>query len=323
MRHIAAFRALFFALALLVQHVAVAQTYPHRPITLIVPFGAGGATDLSARKIAELLGRQLGQPVVVENKPGAGGIVGMAALARAKPDGYTLGWAGNSPLTIAPYLSKHAPYDPTKFAPVSLACLSSFVYAARPSLGVSNLQGLVALARKRPGAITFASTGVGTSTHMLTELLASVSGIKLLHVPYKSELEGATALMAGDTDMMVMSAPIGLPLYASGKLLPMASTGSARLQSSLNVPTVAEAGYPSLQMELFFGLVAPANTPTQIVDRLNSEMQKAIANPSYAEVMHKAGYSAAGGSVEDFTNLINRHAKEWQALIKKNSISIE
>lgn len=298
--------------------------FPARPITLVVPFAAGGGTDMSARKVAEIMGRGLGQPVIVENKPGAGGPIGLTAVSRAAADGYTLGWAGNSPLTIAPYVSRKPPYDPEKaFVPVSLACTSSFTYMARKGLGVKTLPELVALARKEPGRISFASSGVGTSTQMLSELLKVAAQIDLLHVPFKGESEGIQAMLSGQVDMMATGTEGALAQQQGGKLVSLAVTAPARVAAAPDLPTVAEAGYPGLQLELFYGLVAPAGTPAAVVERLNAEMRKAVADPSFVEMMRKSGYEARSGSPKDFAALLARHSQQWRAVIARNNISID
>lgn len=303
---------------------AKSDVYPTRPITLIVPFAAGGATDISARKISEILVKLLGQPIVVENRAGAGGLIGMTAVARATPDGYTLGWGGNSPLTIAPFLSKKPPYDPAKaFAPISLACVSSFTYTVRKGLGVQSMKQLVELARARPGQVTFASSGVGTSTHMLGELLKTTARVDLLHVPYKGETEGFQGMFSGQVDVMATSTPGVMAQLQAGRIVGLATTGNSREAQSPSIPTVSEAGFPDLQMELFFGLVAPAGTPQSIVDRLNSEMKKAVADPAFAEVMKRAGYSAQSSSASEFSILLNRHATKWRKVILENRISTD
>lgn len=303
---------------------ALAAAYPSRPITLIVPFAAGGGTDMSARKIGELLTKALGQPVVVDNKPGAGGMIGMQMLARAVPDGYTLGWAGNSPLTIGPYVTKRPLYDPQRaFTPVALACVSSFTYTARKGLGVRTLPELVALARKEPGRITYASSGQGTSTQMLSELLKVAANIDLLHIPYKGESEGIQAMLSGQVDTMALSSDGALQYRQGERLVSLATTGPSRLAGAPDVPTVAEAGYPGLQLELFYGLVAPAGTQPAIVERLNAEMRRAVADPDFVEVMRRTGYDTRSGPAKDFADLLSRHTQQWLEVIARNRISID
>jgi tripartite-type tricarboxylate transporter receptor subunit TctC len=312
------------AAALALAGPALAQDYPRRPVTIIVPFTAGGATDLSARLVAQLLSKQLGQPFLVDNRAGASGMIGMSAVARAAPDGYTLGWGGNSPMSVSPHLSKNPPYDPTKaFAPISLAAISSWIMVTRPDLPVNSVAELIALARSQPGKLTFASSGTGSAPHLMGELFKTATGTDLLHVPFKGEIDGFNAMMAGQVDMMMGSTSTATPLVKAGRLKGLAVTTPRRDAVVPNIPTVAEAGVPELTFEIFFGLVAPAGTPAPVVARLAAAMRQAVADPGYRDTMEKAGIHATGSTPEEFQALLARHNERWLSIIKRNNISAE
>ncbi|MDB5827939.1 MAG: Tripartite-type tricarboxylate transporter, receptor component TctC [Variovorax sp.] len=306
-------------------HAAAQDTdYPRRPVTIIVPFTAGGATDLSARMVAQLLTTQLGQTFLVENRVGASGMIGMAAVARAAPDGYTLGWGGNSPMSVAPHLSKAPPYDPAKaFAPISLAAISSWILVTRPDLPVSNVAELVALAKKQPGKLTFGSSGTGSAPHLMGELFKTTAGIDMLHVPYKGEIDGFNAMMGGQVDMMMGSTSTSVSLVKTGRLKGLAVTTPKRDPAVPDIPTVTEAGVPDLTFEIFFGLVAPAGTPAPVVAKLAAAMKRAVADPNYRDTMEKAGIHATSSTPAEFQSLLVRHNQRWTAIIKSNNISTD
>ena len=312
------------ALAPVAASAEEAAAYPTRPVTIIVPFTAGGATDLSARLVAQLLGKQLGQAFVVDNRAGASGMIGMGAVARAAPDGYTLGWGGNSPMSVSPHLVRKPPYDPlTAFAPISLAAISSWILVTRPQLPVADMAQLIALAKAQPGKLTFASSGIGTAPHLMGELLKSSAGIDMLHVPFKGEIDGFNALMAEQVDMMMGSTPSATPLVRAGRLKGLAVTTPKRDPAVPEVPTMAEAGVPDLTFEIFFGLVAPAGTPEPIVAKLAAAMQKAVADPAYRDMMEKTGIHATGSSPAEFQALLKRHNERWMSIIERNNLTSE
>jgi tripartite-type tricarboxylate transporter receptor subunit TctC len=316
------------AASLLVASASFAQApaadYPNKTVTIVVPFTAGGATDVSARMIAQLLSKQLGQPFVVENRAGASGMIGMGTVARAAPDGYTLGWGGNSPMSVSPHLLKNPPYDPRKaFAPISLGVISSWTLASRESLPASSFADLVKLAKAQPGKITIASSGSGSAPHLLAELLRQSAGIDLLHVPYKGEIDGVHAMLGNQVDVMFTSTPAAVPFIKSGKLKGYAVTTSKREPALPQLPTMAEVGQPELAVEIFFGLVAPAGTPEPIVAKLAAAMKTAVADPGYRETMEKIGVTATSSTPEEFAKLLARHNERWLAVIKRNNIAAE
>ncbi|WP_076999796.1 tripartite tricarboxylate transporter substrate binding protein [Variovorax sp. KK3] len=300
------------------------DAYPSKPVTIVVPFSAGGATDLSARMIAALLSKQLGQPFVVENRAGAGGMIGMGAVARAQPDGYTLGWGGNSPMSVTPHITKSPPYDPRKaFASVSLAAISSWTLTSKADLPAKDFGELMKLAKASPGKISIASSGNGSAPHLLAELLKQSAGIDLLHVPYKGEIDGVNAQLGGQVDVMFTSTSAATPLVKAGKLKAYAVTTPKREPALPQYPTVAEVGQPDLTTEIFFGLVAPAGTPKPVVDKLAAAMKTAVADANYRESMEKAGVTATSSTPEDFAALLKRHNDRWVAVIQRNNITSE
>ncbi|MBN9087736.1 MAG: tripartite tricarboxylate transporter substrate binding protein [Reyranella sp.] len=307
---------------LLPAHGASAQDYPGKPVTIVVPFTAGGATDLSARVIAQLLSKELGQPFVVMNRAGASGMIGMASVATAAPDGYTLGWGGNSPMSVAPHLMRNPPYDPLKaFAPIGLAAISSWVMVVRPGLPASSVAELIALAKAQPGRLTFASAGTGSATHLMVEVFKAAAGIDMLHVPYKGEIDGMNAIAADQVDMMMGATSTSSSLMRSGKVKGLAVTTPTRDPAVPETPTVKEAGVPELTFEIFFGLLAPAGTPRSIVDRLSAALVRAVDDPSYREAMDKAGIRPTGSTPEAFASLLERHNRQWLAIIERNNIT--
>ncbi|MDQ7971103.1 MAG: tripartite tricarboxylate transporter substrate binding protein [Rhodocyclaceae bacterium] len=300
------------------------DTFPSKPVTIIVPFSAGGATDLSARMIATLLSKQLGQPFVVENRAGAGGMIGMGTVARAQPDGYTLGWGGNSPMSVTPHVTRNPPYDPRKaFAPVSLAAISSWTLTSRADLPAKDFGELVKLAKASPGKISIASSGNGSAPHLLAEMLKQSAGIDLLHVPYKGEIEGVNAQLGGQVDLMFTSTSAATPQVKAGKLKGYAVTTPKREPALPQFPTMAEVGQPDLTIEIFFGLVAPAGTPKPILEKLAAAMKVAVADANYRESMEKAGVTATSSTPEEFAALLARHNERWLAVIKRNNITPE
>jgi tripartite-type tricarboxylate transporter receptor subunit TctC len=303
---------------------AAAQEYPSKSVTIIVPFTAGGATDISARAIAALLTKQLGQTFVVDNKVGAAGMIGMAAVARAAPDGYTLGWGGNSPLTVAPFLSKNPPYNArTAFAPISTGVISSWILTTQTGLPVNSVAELVARAKANPGKLTIASSGIGSAPHLMGELFKATAGIDLLHVPFKGEIDGVNALLGGTVDMMFTSTPTAAPQVKAGKLKGLAVTTARRDPAVPNLPSVVEAGQPELTTELFFGMLAPAGTPAPIIAKLAAALKIAVADPGYAQTMEKVGVSAVSNTPEEFTALLKRHNDRWTEIIKRNNLSTD
>lgn len=312
------------AMGLAAISTSLAQSYPDRPVTLVVPYPPGGTTDLVGRIVAHTLSKELGQPVVVENAPGAAGMIGMNRVARAKPDGYTLGWGLNGPTTVVPYMVKTPLYDPAKaFVPVGLVSTSSYLMVARPDLGVSSLAELIAKAKTAPGKYTYGSIGIGSSTHLMTELLMSAANIDLLQIPYKGEADTIRALLGNEIDLTWLTLQSGAPLVESGKVKGVFTTGPDREPNLPGVATLAESGRPDLTAETFFGVLAPTGTPQAIIETLNKAMKNAATNAEYVAALEKVGLKPTSSTPEQFGALLNRHQRRWIDLIKARNIVAE
>ena len=258
---------------------AQAAGYPDKPIRLVVPFAPGGNADITGRLFAEALGKRLGQQVIVENRGGAGGAIGAEAVAKSAPDGYSILNVQGSFSTNAA-IRKKLPYDPlTDFAFVGMMATGPMILIVHPSMPVKNLKELLALAKAKPGEINYASTGSGGINHLATELLRRATGINIVHVPYKGTLPALTDLMGGHTQLFVTSLPSVLPQVQSGRLKALAVTGSRRNSFAPAIPTVSESGAPGYVVELWWGIAAPAKTPTDILNRLAAELAKVLQLP--------------------------------------------
>ena len=259
---------------------SMAQTFPSKPLKLVVPYAAGGSTDQLARAIAEPLGRALGQPVVVENKPGGNTIIGADAVAKSAPDGYTLFMGSSASLAVNPLLYSKLPYDPVAdFAGVSMLAASPLVMVVPASLPVTNVKEFVELAKRKPDAINFASVGNGNPLHLAGELFKVATGIEMTHVPYNGSAPALTALMGNQVQVMFDVVLTSNPHIQSGKLRALALTGTNRLALLPNVPTIAGSGYPGYEAGIWFAMVVPKATPAAIVARLNAEVTKILAQP--------------------------------------------
>ena len=270
-------RKTFAILCMLAAPLAMAQAWPAKPIRLMVPFPPGGSTDIVARIVAQKLAERLGQSIVIENRGGAGGTLGTAVVAKAAPDGYTLTVASTSTHMVAPSVYAKLDYDPVKdFAPVSLMAVSPYLLVVTPSLPAKTLQELVALAKKQPGRLNYASAGVGSTTHLAMEMLKSVSGTFMLHIPYNGNGPAGTALIGGQVEVLFGSLPALLPHAKSGRARALAVGTPRRSPSLPDVPTVAESGYRGFDASLWLAIMAPAGTPQPILDRLNREITAGV-----------------------------------------------
>ena len=316
-------KTLFVALALLAA-TANAQTYPSRLVKIIVPFPPGGTTDIVARLVAERLSPQLGQPTVIENRAGAGGAVGAAEIARAAPDGYTLGLATVSTHGVNPAINPKLAYDALKdFTPISNLASVPNVVSAHPALGVTDVRGLIEKAKAGPGKITYASAGNGSLSHMLGELFKVSTGTDLLHVPYKGVGPALNDTLGGQVDLLFDNLPSSLPYIQSGKLRALAVSSPARLDSLPGVPTFAEAGVPQLNEPSWFGLVAPAKLPEAVLARLHEAVTKALAAPEVRERMHNVGAVPAGNSPKEFATQIRREIERHKRVAEESGIRID
>ncbi|MBC7377259.1 MAG: tripartite tricarboxylate transporter substrate binding protein [Burkholderiaceae bacterium] len=300
-----------------------AQSYPSKPIRLIVGYQAGGPTDMTARLIATKLQTALGQPVIVENKVGAGSNIASEFVAASPPDGYTLLLAA-APITMNGFLYKNLKWDVQKsFEPIVNVMTAPSVLAVATKLPVRSVSELVALAKRQPGKLTFGSTGNGGSQHLAGELLKQRAGIDLLHIPYKGASAALNDLMAGQVDMVFMTSMSALPHLKSGNPRPIAVASAKRLPQLPDVPTVAESGFPGFEAESWNGLFAPAKTPPEIIARLNAEVNKALTAPDLREMLVSQGAVLVGGSSADFRQYIGQEVVRWGRLLKTLKVSMD
>jgi tripartite-type tricarboxylate transporter receptor subunit TctC len=293
--------------------------YPDRPITLIVPYAAGGGNDVLARAVADPMAKLLGQPVVVENRGGAGGSVGTRQVAKAPPDGYTLGLGGTGTLAIDPTLYPNAGYDPRKdFAPVGLIATSPLIILVSQSVTARTVQELIALAKAQPGKLNYASAGPGSGIHLGTVLFADTAGIDIVHVPYKGTGPALTDLLGDHVQIYFSSLPPAVGLVKEGKLRALGVTGLKRSPSFPDVPTVAEQGLPGFEAVLHYGIVAPAGTPRPIIDKLNAALRAALADPKVHGQIATEGAEPLPTSPEEYAADIDREETKWSALVKKS-----
>jgi tripartite-type tricarboxylate transporter receptor subunit TctC len=299
---------------------ALAQNYPSRAIRLVVPSSPGGGTDITGRIVAQKLSEQLGQQVVVDNRAGAGTIIGNEIVAKAAPDGYTL-LMGLSTLAINPSMYTKLPYDALKdFAPVSLAVLSPNILTVHPSVPAKSVKEFIALAKAKPGSITFGSAGLGTSPHLSGELLKVLAKIDIVHVPFKGSGQSVISLLAGEIGANFPSVPTAIPYIKAGKLRGLGVTTAKRTQALPDVPSIAEAGVPGYEATQWFGVLAPAGTPRPIIDRLNQEMVKMLRAPDVRERLIADGTDPVGDTPEEFAAYIKSETDKWTKVIKAAGI---
>jgi tripartite-type tricarboxylate transporter receptor subunit TctC len=303
---------------------ALAQSYPSRPIRLIVPFAAGGGNDNVARLVGKRLGEGLGQPVVVDNHPGAGGVLGAEAAAKSPPDGYTLFLGGVGSHAINPNLMKNLPYDPIRdFAPVELLAQAPLVLVVHPSVPARSLAEFVAYARAHPGKLNFASNGNGSSSQLAAVMFESMAGIDMVHVPYKGLSPALTDLLSGQVQLMFSSVVAILPHIKAGKVRALAVTGTKRLASTPRLPTIAESGFPGYEASSWYGILAPAGTPRDIVTKLNAELSKALSQPEVRNSLLAEGAEPVGGTPEQFAAHIRSEKERLGRVIREAKITLE
>ncbi|HEY9447865.1 MAG TPA: tripartite tricarboxylate transporter substrate binding protein [Burkholderiales bacterium] len=314
-------RAAFAGLLMFgVAAAGAAEWSPAKPIRMIVGFPPGGATDLVARIIQPKMSASLGKQVIVDNRPGANGVLSNDLLAHADPDGQTIGFGHIGTLVISPTIQK-VPYDPHKdFAPIGLMVTLQNIIITHPTVPVKTLKELIALAKAKPGQLNFASSGIGSPGHLAEVLLESKTGIEMLHVPYKGGAPAITDLIAGHVPIFFAVISTGVPHVQSGKVRGIAVTGAKRADAVPDVPTVAEAGVPGYAAENWYGLLAPAKTPKPIIDRLNKELVAALKTPDVVQQLKARGIDAAPGTPENFASYIVAEEKKWVPLIKKSNI---
>jgi tripartite-type tricarboxylate transporter receptor subunit TctC len=315
-----AFRWLSILAGLALVPAAEAQTYPDKPIKVVNGFGAGGGTDLLLRTILPKLGEILGQQLIIDYRPAAGGNLAMDIVAKAPPDGYTL-LMGSPGLATNPFLYRDLGWDAKKdFAPISLLGTVQNVLVVNPALPVKSVAELVALAKKQPGTLNFASPGAGTSLHLAAELFKEAEGIDIVHVPYKGGGQAMNDVLAGKPEMMFQVVGAALPYIQSGKLRALAVTGTERSSVLPDVPTMVEAGVPNYSAYTWNGLLAPAGTPRPIIDKLHAAIVKAMNDPSVVEGYARIGQDQAVSTPEQFTKLIADETAKWAGVIEKANI---
>jgi len=305
------------ALALLaLAFPAFADNYPSKPVKIIVPFGPGGFTDVVARIIQKELAPVLGQPIIIENRPGAGSTIGTDSVAKAAPDGYTLVMVSTTHV-ISPHLYKKMPYDAIHdFTPVMRLVEGPYVMVVHPSLPAKNVKEFIALAKSRPGEIFFASSGNGSSQHLVGALFMQMAGIKLTHVPYKGSNAAMQDLLGGQVKVSFVGMPNALPNLASGKLRALAVTTKKRAPDLPDVPTMDEAGVKGYEATIWLAMLAPKGTPRAIVDKLNTDIRKVLADPQAQKLMDKAGVEVAPSSPEALESLMQSEYDRWGKVVK-------
>lgn len=299
-------------------------SYPNKPIRLIVGFPPGGGIDFTARLVQPALEAALGQPVVIEYKPGVGGVIAATELTRTAPDGYTLLVANTGPFAIAPYLQAKRPYDPVaQFTYIGQIAEAGYIAATRADHPAKDLKQFVEWAKANPGKANYASGGLGASTHLNGELLNSVAGLDLLHVPYKGSAPAVTDLIGGQTHLLIDAGTVLLPQIKGGRLKALAVTGAKRDPNLPDVPTVREQGLAGMEAMGFQGLVGPAGMPKDVVDRLSAELRKVLANPELKAKFAAAGSDVQARSAQEFSAYVKGEADRWSALIAKRNIKLD
>ncbi len=317
-------RAAVLAAGLLWGATSLAQTFPDRPIRLIVPFPPGGGTDIIARELGVAMNKTSGWSLVAENRPGAGGNLGVETAARSAPDGYTLVLGQTSNLAINPTLYTKLSYDPSKdLAPVALVATAPLVLVVATNSPYQTLADMVREAKAHPGALNFASPGNGTVAHLTAELLQQSAGIQLQHIPYKGANQALNDLFGGQVQLFMSSIPTALGQIRTGKLRALAVTSAKRVAELPDVPTVSEAGYSGFDATTWFGLLAPAGTPEPVIQALNAAANKAMASAEYQEKIRAEGGEVLGGTPQAMAERLGHDRKLWAAIVKKSGAKID
>jgi len=313
-----------FALAFALTTAAQSQAWPDKPVRVVVPAPAGSSLDIIVRTLGDKLKDGWKQPVVVENKAGAGGMLGMDVVAKAAPDGHTLGIGFNGPIAFGPYMYKKMPYVPAKdLVPVVLTTSQPNVLAVQAGNPANTVPEFVAWAKKQGNQLSYASVGNGSSSHLSMELFKSVADFDAVHVPYAGSPPAGTSLAAGETQALLTVAPALLPLVQGGRIKLLAVTSAQRIEGMKNLPTVAESGYPGFEALAWNGLFAPAGTPPALVDRINADVNAVLKDPAVRDAFAKQGLIIGGGTAADFRTFIDSEGKKWGAIIKKVGITID
>lgn len=298
-----------------------AQEYPSRPVRVVVPQAAGGGLDVVVRLVGQELSQKWGQQVVVDNRPGANGIIGLEAVAKSKPDGYTLLGGFTSPLTVNPHVYKTLPYDTFRdFVPITQLVTNTLVLVVNPHLPVRNVKDLVALARSRPGEVAYGSFGIGNLTHLANVLLSGEAGIRMTHVPYKGETPSVTETIAGQVMTSWATSAGAAPHIHSGRLRLLATGGERRAAAWPETPTMIEAGYPNVQVTGWSAMLAPAGTPREIVEKFQRESTQYLLRPDVREKLSAAGAEPVGSTSAQFTAFIKSEYDKWGRVVKQAGI---
>ena len=317
-------RSVIAVMALAMQSGAHAQHFPTKPVRIVAPFAAGSTIDIIGRIISPRLHEALGQPVIVENRPGAGGMIGVDYVAKSVPDGHTLVIGALGPLAMNPALYPKTPFDPVKdFAAVSLLATGPVVIAVHPSIPAHDIKELVEFARKRPGQLNFGSPGVGSSPHLTGELFKLITKTNIVHVPYKGNAEAITDLIGGQLSMVFTGVPPVVPLAKAGKVRLLATTGKERMANLPDVPTIKEAGITGADVLIWYGVVAPAGTPKDVIVRLNREIVKAMNTPDVRDKFAQQGVDPAASTPEEFAEFIRTEVARWGKVIRTAGIKLE
>jgi len=312
------------AAALAVAGAAGGQSFPSRPVTLTVGFAPGGGTDTAARIIAQKLSENLGQSVIVENKAGAGGNIAAQQIATAPPDGYTIHLTSVGPMAVAPHLVKDLPYDPRRdIAPITMGVVFPNVVIVHSGVPAKTLAEFVALAKAKPGQLTYASSGVGGAGHLAGELFKERAGIDVLHVPYKGGGPAMTDLLGGRIDMYVGVPSTVAPHVDAGKARALATTGDKRTSMMPSVPTIAESGYPGFEATNWYAFVAPGKTPKELLDFWNRELKKALSDPAVNAELAKHGLDPAPGTRDELAQYMERESQKWGQVVREAKITAE
>ena len=313
-----------FVLSLLLAGVLPAHsqgTWPDHPLRIIVPFPPGGPADVLARIAGDQLTQALGQPVVVENKPGAGGNIGMEQGGKSAPDGYTLTLAPVGNLTVSPYIYSKLPYDPLKdFAPVTVLAAVPNILVVHPSLGVKSLRDLIALAKAKPGTLNFASAGNGSGPHLAGELLKRMAGVELVHVPYNGVAPAMNAVVAGDVQLFFGQSSAALPQIKGGRVVPIGVASLRRIDAAPDLPTIAEAGLPGFDVTSWYSLVAPAGTPPDRIARVQGAIARAFARPDVRDKIAGLGAEPVADTPVEFAALLRSESERWRTLAREANI---
>jgi tripartite-type tricarboxylate transporter receptor subunit TctC len=322
-RRVARGLAAFVAFTVYTAAIHAQQDYPAKPVRIVVPSVAGGGTDSSTRIVVSRMGDTLGQRIIVDNRPGAGSIIGTEAVARSAPDGYTL-LAAISSMTIQPSMQKNLPFDPVKdFAPVSVFVRLPNVLVGHPSLQPKNVRELIAFAKARPGKLEFASAGTGSNLHLSMEMFLSMAGIKMVHVPYKGASQAIADVTAGYVPFMVTNMITGMAQFKAGKLHPYGVTSAKRTAVAPQIPTIAEQGVPGYEAVQWYGLMAPAGTPREIVLKLNTSVVAALHDAKVKDLFAASGAEPVGNTPEEFAALVKSEIVKWAKVVKAAGIKPE